>query len=90
MMHNRIMRTTITLDPDVATLVEREMQARNLRFKEAVNEALRRQLGGGAGAPPLRLPARDLGPARIDITHANRLVGQLEDAEIGHKLEQGR
>ncbi len=33
------MRTTITLDPDVAALVQRAMAERGLGFKEAVNEA---------------------------------------------------
>lgn len=45
------MRTTITLDPDVALLVEREMAARNAHFKQVVNDALRRQLGAAKKHP---------------------------------------
>lgn len=83
------MRTTITLDPDVAALVEREMATRKLRFKEAVNEALRRQLGG-VERPPLRHPVRDLGAASVDLTRANQLAAELEDEEIARDLTVGR
>lgn len=85
------MRTTITLDPDVAVLVEREMAARDLRFKQVVNEALRRQLGGGhAALPSLTDLGRDLGVAAVDLTMANQLAADLEDEEIPRKLAQGR
>lgn len=83
------MRTTITLDPDVAALIDREMKARRVRFKDAVNDALRRQLGGGT-APTLSLPSRDLGAAAVDLTTANRLAAELEDDELARKLTQGR
>ena len=84
------MRTTITLDPDVALLVEREMAARKVRFKEAVNDALRRQLGGASEAPSLTRAARDLGQPAVDLTKANQLAGELEDEEIIRELAQGR
>ena len=38
------MRTTLTLDDDVAVLLERVRKARQLGLKEAVNEALRQGL----------------------------------------------
>lgn len=89
MMH--CVRTTITLDPDVALLVEREMAARNLRFKDVVNEALRRQLGGGDRAvPSLTTFARDLGEPAVDLTKANQVAADLEDEELLRKLAQGR
>lgn len=84
-------RTTITLDPDVTLLIEREMAARNLRFKQVVNEALRRQLGGSQGAPPsLTDFGRDLGVAAVDLTKANQLAADLEDEELLRKMAQGR
>ena len=84
------MRTTITLDADVALMIEREMAARNTRFRDVVNDALRRQLGGGTGTPPpLTGQGRDLGAAG-DLTKANQLAVQLEDEEIVRKLAQGR
>ena len=36
------MRTTVTLDPDVERLVRDVMRERGLSFKQALNEALRR------------------------------------------------
>lgn len=84
-------RTTITLDPDVALLVEREMAARNLRFKRVVNDALRRQLGGSEGSQPsLTAFARDLGEPTVDLTKANQLAADLEDEELARKMAQGR
>ena len=38
------MRTTLTLDPDVAALLERVRHARDATLKEVVNEGLRRGL----------------------------------------------
>jgi Arc/MetJ-type ribon-helix-helix transcriptional regulator len=38
------MRTTITLDDDVAAELERLRQARGLRFKNVINDVLRRGL----------------------------------------------
>jgi hypothetical protein len=35
------MRTTLTLDPDVAIRIERMRRARELSFKELVNDAIR-------------------------------------------------
>ncbi len=84
------MRTTITLDPDVAALIEREMKTRQVAFKIAVNDALRRQLGGGGATGPIRHPVRDLGSASVDLTKATRLAADLEDEEITRDLAMGR
>lgn len=86
------MRTTITLDPDVALLVERQMAARGARFKDVVNDALRRQLGSvhDAPTPSFATRARNLGPANVDLTRANQLAGALEDEELARKLAEGR
>lgn len=84
------MRTTLTLDPDVVVLIEREMATKNIRFKQAVNDALRRQLSDAAGVRPLAIPARDLGGTRVDLDRANAVASDLEDAELGRKLSQGR
>lgn len=84
------MRTTITLDPDVAALLEREMRSRGIRLKQAVNDALRRQLGGGGARPPLALPTRDLGRPSFDIDRADAFADALETDEVVRKLQQGR
>ena len=40
----RSVRTTITLDPETAALVEKAMKQRGLSFKQVVNEAIIRGL----------------------------------------------
>jgi hypothetical protein len=46
------MRTTLSLDKDVAAALERVRKTRNASLKEVVNEALRRGLGQMASPPP--------------------------------------
>lgn len=83
------MRTTVTLDPDTRLLVERAMRERGLTFKEAVNEAIRAGLGAPGSARTYTTP-RELGPARVDLTHALRLAGDLEDDAVARRLGEGR
>ena len=67
------MRTTVTLDDDVAKRLERARRERNLTFKEALNEALR------AGLPVLDLTDRSTGETRG--TCAMDLGRQLVDID---------
>jgi len=59
------MRTTLTLDPDVAVLVEQARESTKRSFKEIVNDALRRGLApveeGSEKAPRYQTPAAGLG-----------------------------
>ena len=74
----RCMRTTLTLDPDVAALTERMQRARGQSFKAIVNEALR--YGLRAMAKPPRAAAAYRTPA-VDLGHCR--VGSLDDvAEV--------
>jgi hypothetical protein len=64
------MRTTLTIDADVAIELERLRRARNIKFKALANEALRRGLRE-IGAPPektepFRTRPMDLGRCLID------------------------
>lgn len=63
------MRTTITLDDDVATVVERLRRERNLPLKAVVNEALREGLRQMEAPPTPRTPfvtrVADLGACRL-------------------------
>ena len=74
------MRTTLTLDDDVAALLERVRKARKTGLKDTVNEALREGLRQMAAPPkrrePYRTPSTDLGPS---------LIGSLDN--IGQVLE---
>ena len=69
------MRTTLTLDEDVAALLKRIAAKHKGSFKQLVNQALRRGLTT-IGAPPARAPFHttgfDLGPS---------LVGSLDNVE---------
>lgn len=72
------MRTTLTLDADVAALLRRVQQTHGLSFKAVVNDALRqglRQVVTPSDPPPhYRTPAVDLGRC---------LMGSLDDvAEV--------
>jgi hypothetical protein len=60
------MRTTLTLDKDVAVALERLRRARKTSLKSVVNEALRQGLGRMAAPPatprkPFRTPTLSLG-----------------------------
>jgi hypothetical protein len=64
------MRTTLSLDPDVAALLERLRKERDVGLKELVNEALRDSLSRMSGGNPRRGPRFktqevDLGRARV-------------------------
>jgi hypothetical protein len=83
------MRTTITLDPDLASKLRALAKERDISFKEAVNSVLRAGLGADvAGARPYRLRARRmrLRPG-IDLDRALHLASALEDEETVRKLE---
>jgi len=64
------MRTTLTLDDDVAALLEQERRRRGGKLKQVINEALRRGLTGEHGPPaqrahPFRTRAVSLGRCRL-------------------------
>jgi hypothetical protein len=84
------MRTTVTLDPDLAAKLRALARERGVSFKEALNSTLRRGLtsGGENSKRRYRLPSRRLGlRSGVDLEHALRLAGELEDAETIRKLE---
>jgi pheromone shutdown protein TraB len=86
------MRTTVTLDDDLAEMLRRRARERDVPFKRVLNEAIRAALVGGTlAAKPYRMRPRDLGVRPgVDLTKALSLAAELEDAEITRKLEQGR
>ena len=50
------MRTTLTLDDDVAAAIERLRRARNVNLKDIVNDALRKGLSDLSTRPKQREP----------------------------------
>lgn len=83
------MRTTVTLDPDAEQIVRDRMAAKGISFKRALNDAIRDGAGGRVDIQ-FATEAVAMGEPLIDLTHANRVAGDLEDAEILRKLGDGR
>ena len=76
------MRTTLTLDDDVAVQLERLRRARNANLKDLVNEALRRGLRD-LNSPPKKRPAFrtrtfHMGKPLINIDNIAEAVVHLE------------
>lgn len=83
------MRTTVTLDPDLAARLRTLARERGTSFRETLNTVLRRGLGDETGAArPYEVPTHSLGlRPGIDLDKALQLAGELEDAEIVRRLE---
>jgi hypothetical protein len=62
--HDAIMRTTVTLDPDVDRLLKEEMRRSGTTFRQALNQAIRRALAGNVAAQ--RRPFK-LRPKRLSL-----------------------
>lgn len=87
------MRTTLTLDDDLARLLKKTARDEDRPFKQVVNEAIRAGLAAlerPQERKPYRLEPSDLGEVRpgIDLTKALRLADELEDEALRQKLEQ--
>jgi len=84
------MRTTLTLDRDVAEGLRKEMRRSGQSLKATVNMALRRGLhlaGAPAKAPRFRVEPHALGlKAGVDPDRLNQLVDELEVEEARRKL----
>lgn len=84
------MRTTLTLDRDVAEGLEKEMRRTGKGLKAAVNDALRRglRMAGKAPRPPrfeVRPHAFGVRPG-IDLDRMNQLVDELEAEDVARKI----
>lgn len=72
------MRTTITLEDDVAALIESERARTGESFRSAVNRLVRRgaRAGPSPAAPPLpELPGRPM----LDVSDVSALLAALDD-----------
>lgn len=77
------MRTTLTLDDDVAAKLQAESRRTGRSFKEIVNEALRHGLAArrpGATRKPFRVATRDLGALRPGLS-LDSVANLLEEVE---------
>jgi len=77
------MRTTLTLDEDVAALLRKEMARRRTNLKEVLNDAVRRGL---LGAPEkkkrYRVVAFKTGPARLPLDNVAELLAVAEGEDF--------
>jgi hypothetical protein len=83
------MRTTLTLEPDVALKLRKTMAARKLSLKDAVNQALRAGLEAveTQARVRFRVEPHALGfKAGIDLDKLNQLTDELEAEEFSRKL----
>jgi hypothetical protein len=77
------MRTTLTLDDDVAAKLKAESRRLGRPFRDVVNEALRRGLAHqrtGGTRQPFKITARDLGNLRpgLSLDNIAELIEQVE------------
>jgi hypothetical protein len=87
------MRTTVTLDPDVAAKLKQTARDRGISFKEALNTSVRRGIERGEARPrPYKLPpAQNLGvKPGVNLVKALQLAGEMEDAETIRKMRLGK
>lgn len=84
------MRTTLTLDPDVAERLRQEMRRSGKGLKALVNEAMR--LGLGVAGKRVRPPRFAVRPHAfgfrpgVDLDRLNQLSDELEAREAVRKL----
>jgi hypothetical protein len=87
-------RTTLTIDDDLAALLREEAARQGLPFRQMLNRTLRLGLrAGGAKAErkPFRTEPWPLGlRPGIDPTKLNQLADELEDEEILRKYADAR
>lgn len=83
------MRTTVTLDADLAIRLRDLARQRRMSFKAAINTTLRAGLESETDrGRPYREKARELGvQPGIDLTKALQLAAALEDEQTIHELE---
>lgn len=77
------MRTTLTIDDDVAAELERQRRVRDASLKELINEALRRGLQEMTTSPKKRKPFRtrsiDAGRLLVaSIDNIGELLAEIE------------
>lgn len=86
------MRTTVTLDADVAQRIRELMRERGAGFKETINDVLRRGLRGDPEreeAYEIPVFAAEIRPG-IDLDKSLALAAAMEDDELLRKLSVGK
>jgi hypothetical protein len=83
-------RTTVTLDPDVAARLKAVAHERGISFKQALNAAVRAGLAGERRpARSFKQPTQPMGlRPGFNLDKALQLAGALEDEELVRRLER--
>ena len=87
-----LVRTTLTIDPDVEQLLQREMRRTSKSMKTLVSDASR--VGLGTRGKPPRAPLFKVEPHAfgfkpgIDTDRLNQLVDEMEADELARRLAQ--
>ena len=86
------MRTTLTIEDDLAARLEEVSQRQGMSFKQAVNDAIRKGLAPSGGRRTLDLPSFSCGGPLpgIDLDKALQLDAMLENEYLRQKLLAGR
>jgi hypothetical protein len=85
------MRTTVTLDPDVESMLRKEVRRRGEPFKQVLNNALRAGLRTMKRRDEAFEPLTfDMGKPRVDLTKAASLAAELEDDDLVGRYRRGR
>lgn len=84
------MRTTLTIDDDLAKELREKAYKTGSPFKEVVNKAIRvglREIDKPKQRKPYKCKSYSLGyPPRADLDHSLNLADRLESEEIARKL----
>jgi hypothetical protein len=85
------MRTTLTIEPDIAQRIRRRMKQKGLSLKRVVNDALRAGMAMDDEMPPVTFsvephPCRF--KAGIDLDKLNQLADELEAEESVKSLSR--
>ncbi|MGH9214311.1 MAG: antitoxin [Acidimicrobiales bacterium] len=84
------MRTTVTLDPDVAALIRQRMRELGVSFKEAVNDAIRASVKPSSRFKAFRVGTAAMGKPSVNLDRALQLAAEIEDEELVRKMRLGK
>lgn len=86
MCYDDIMRTTVTIDPDTAALLQEEVQRTGQSFKKVLNAAVRKALAPRASA--VEVAPLFTQPFPDTLGNFNRLADSWDDEETLKELNR--
>ena len=87
--YDALVRTTVTIEPDVERLIQQAVRERGTTFKRVLNDAIRQGLSTATRKPvrPFKQQTLSLGSEQIfPWDKALSYASELEDIEIVRKL----